>query len=113
MIKARKFSKCIALSGTSIFAASLLAATPALAQASAPAAPDADQALPAGTPAAQSDGDQAVTDAQSNDPDIVVTGLSIRGVPPTGGNLISVSRADIRTIGANTFMFGPPTKPRP
>ncbi|USQ98071.1 TonB-dependent receptor plug domain-containing protein [Caulobacter sp. RL271] len=34
--------------------------------------------------------------------EIVVTGSSIRGVPPTGSNLISVSRDDIRTIGANT-----------
>ncbi|MDI1282259.1 TonB-dependent receptor [Brevundimonas sp.] len=32
--------------------------------------------------------------------DIVITGTSIRGVPPTGSNLITVSRDDIRTLGA-------------
>ena len=31
---------------------------------------------------------------------VIVTGTSIRGVPPTGSNLISVSRDDIETIGA-------------
>src|SRR5690348_13117989 len=31
---------------------------------------------------------------------VVVTGTSIRGVPPTGSNLISVSRDDIETVGA-------------
>jgi len=31
---------------------------------------------------------------------VVVTGTSIRGVPPTGSNLISVSREDIETQGA-------------
>lgn len=31
---------------------------------------------------------------------VVITGTSIRGVPPTGSNLISVSRDDIETIGA-------------
>jgi iron complex outermembrane receptor protein len=34
--------------------------------------------------------------------EVVVTGSSIRGVPPTGSNLISVSREDIRAVGANT-----------
>jgi len=106
MIKARKFSKCIALSGTSMVAASLLAATPALAQTQAQAsdqsAPGADQTLPTDKPAAQAEGAPAATDAQSTDPDIVVTGSSIRGVPPTGANLISVSRADVRAIGATT-----------
>jgi iron complex outermembrane receptor protein len=33
---------------------------------------------------------------------IVVTGSSIRGVPPVGSNLISVSRDDIKVIGATT-----------
>lgn len=32
--------------------------------------------------------------------EVVVTGSSIRGVPPTGSNLISVSRSEILTIGA-------------
>ncbi|WP_307344900.1 TonB-dependent receptor plug domain-containing protein [Caulobacter ginsengisoli] len=31
---------------------------------------------------------------------VIVTGSSIRGVPPTGSNLISVTRDDIETIGA-------------
>ncbi|WP_454762259.1 TonB-dependent receptor plug domain-containing protein [Caulobacter segnis] len=34
--------------------------------------------------------------------EVIVTGSSIRGVPPTGSNLISVSREDIRAVGANT-----------
>ncbi|WP_417317211.1 TonB-dependent receptor plug domain-containing protein [Emcibacter sp.] len=34
--------------------------------------------------------------------EIVVTGTSIRGVPPVGSNLIGVSREDIETIGAAT-----------
>ena len=34
--------------------------------------------------------------------EIVVTGSSIRGVPPTGSNLISVTPADIRLVGAST-----------
>lgn len=34
------------------------------------------------------------------DADIVVTGTSIRGVPPTGSGLISVSRDDAKQIGA-------------
>ena len=33
---------------------------------------------------------------------VVVTGSSIRGVPPVGSNLIGVSRDDIKTIGATT-----------
>lgn len=33
---------------------------------------------------------------------IVVTGSSIRGVPPTGSNLIGVTREDIKAIGAST-----------
>ena len=33
---------------------------------------------------------------------IVVTGSSIRGVPPVGSNLIGVSRDDIKIIGATT-----------
>lgn len=34
--------------------------------------------------------------------EIIVTGSSIRGVPPTGSNLVSLSSDDIRTIGAPT-----------
>src|SRR3546814_3174213 len=32
--------------------------------------------------------------------EIVVTGTSIRGIPPTGSGLISVSREDAKLIGA-------------
>ncbi|MBO9543817.1 TonB-dependent receptor [Caulobacter sp.] len=42
------------------------------------------------------------SDASDQVSEIVVTGSSIRGVPPTGSNLIAVSREDIRTVGANT-----------
>ena len=31
---------------------------------------------------------------------IVVTGTSIRGVPPTGSDLITVTREDVKQIGA-------------
>lgn len=34
--------------------------------------------------------------------EIIVTGSSIRGVPPTGSNLVSVSSEDIKAIGAAT-----------
>lgn len=49
------------------------------------------QAPQAVQPAAE---DEAATDR------VVITGTSIRGVPPTGSNLISVSRDEIETIGA-------------
>ena len=77
-------TKQLALSGTSLLAAMVLAAGPALAQA----------------PASQAaEGPEEVTDLD----ELVVTGTSIRGVPPTGSNLISVTREDIETLGgANT-----------
>jgi len=81
-----------ALSGASALAMALCAASPAWAQESAPAA---GAAAPAAEPDAQ-DG----TAPDKNE--IIVTGSSIRGVPPTGSNLISVTRDDIKTIGANT-----------
>ncbi|MFT3722218.1 MAG: TonB-dependent receptor [Hyphomonadaceae bacterium] len=41
------------------------------------------------------------TEAEGEDQDrVIITGSSIRGVPPTGSNLISVSREDIETVGA-------------
>ena len=40
--------------------------------------------------------DQAEEDGAAPEQDIVVTGTSIRGVPPTGSGLISVSREDAR-----------------
>jgi len=44
---------------------------------------------------------QASDEVQS-DEEIVVTGSSIRGVPPTGSNLISLTKDDIRLVGAAT-----------
>lgn len=79
-----------ALFGTSALGVMLCAAAPAWAQ-------DGANTAPADTPDPQSKG-QAAPD----DNEIVVTGSSIRGVPPTGSNLISVSREDIRAVGANT-----------
>ncbi|MDZ4692780.1 TonB-dependent receptor plug domain-containing protein [Terricaulis sp.] len=82
MARSWKATRHIALSGTSLFAAVFLAAGPALAQ----------------SPGADNPADAAVEEDE-----IVVTGTSIRGVPPTGSNLISVTRADIETHGgANT-----------
>lgn len=48
-----------------------------------------------------SDAETADDAAQSRD-EIVVTGSSIRGVPPTGSNLIAVTREDIQRVGAVT-----------
>lgn len=75
------------LLGTSALAAMLCAAAPAWAQTAASTAP-ASQSETAGT--------------VEDDTEIVVTGTSIRGVPPTGSNLIRVSRDDIKLIGAAT-----------
>ena len=81
-----KATRQIALSGTSLVAALLLAAGPALAQAPT-TPPDAD--------------DEA--GATPEEEVIVITGTSIRGVPPIGANLISVTRGDIEAHGgANT-----------
>lgn len=78
----------IALSGASIAAAMIFVAQPACAQ-------TADEA--------PQDPDQAPGSAESVLDDVIITGSSIRGVPPTGSNLISVSRQDILTHGgANT-----------
>lgn len=58
-------------------------------------------ALPAAANA-QSAATPAQADESADDPDteIVVTGTSIRGIPPTGSGLISVTREDARLIGA-------------
>lgn len=87
--------KRAALSGTSI-AAALVASVPAFAQTT-----DTQSDSPADGVVSQTD-QRADPGAAQNDSEIVVTGSSIRGVPPTGSNLISVTREDIRTIGANT-----------
>ena len=80
MSESRNTTKLLALSGTSLVAAMLLAAGPGMAQ-------------------AQPDDDPSQEDAVEV-AEIVITGTSIRGVPPTGSNLISMSRDDIQTIGA-------------
>ncbi|MBO9711767.1 TonB-dependent receptor [Sphingomonas sp.] len=89
MIEPWKLRKQFALSGVSLAAAMLCAAAPAWAQ----------DASGQGEAPSQSQADSPDT-TDSNE--IVVTGSSIRGVPPTGSNLISVTREDAKTIGANT-----------
>jgi iron complex outermembrane receptor protein len=49
---------------------------------------------------AQSTGGQAEESSTEDDAEVVVTGTSIRGIPPTGSGLISVSREDAKLIGA-------------
>lgn len=71
-------------SGASL-AVLLLAAGPSLAQTAEAQSATAETAQ-----------DKAV----ANLDEIVVTGTSIRGVPPVGSNLISMSREDIETLGA-------------
>lgn len=58
----------------------------------------APQAALAQTPASLQ---QAELDAES-DAEIVVTGSSIRGIPPVGSALIEVTRAEIEATGGNT-----------
>ena len=88
MARSWRTTRQIALSGASIAAAMIFAAQPAVAQTAGEGPQDPDQAPGAA---------EAVLD------DVIVTGTSIRGVPPTGSNLISVSREDILTHGgANT-----------
>lgn len=81
MIKVQRGTRQIALSGTALVAAMVLAG-PGWTQ----------------TPgAAPAEADDTTVDA------VIVTGSSIRGVPPTGSNLISVTSDDIQTLGgANT-----------
>ncbi|MEG3152342.1 TonB-dependent receptor [Sphingomonas sp. ZT3P38] len=86
MARTWNISKRIALSGTALAATALFAGAPAWAQ----------------TSIAGQQGEDAAADASEQTPDIIVTGSSIRGVPPTGSNLISVTREDIKTIGATT-----------
>ncbi|MCW3848180.1 TonB-dependent receptor [Sphingomonas sp. LB-2] len=63
----------------------------ALALLSAPVAAQAQTAETSG---------QAEEGTVESDSEIVVTGTSIRGIPPTGSGLISVSREDAKLIGA-------------
>lgn len=83
MSGATNAARSIALSSTSAAIIALLASGSAAAQttgAAAPAAGASDIILE----------------------EIIVTGSRIRGVPPTGSNLISVSRQDIEAVGAPT-----------
>ncbi|WP_246021575.1 TonB-dependent receptor plug domain-containing protein [Alteraurantiacibacter aquimixticola] len=63
-------------------------------------------ALFAAAPAHAQDTDENTSASASEDDReesvIIVTGSSIRGVPPTGSNLISMSRDEIEAVGANT-----------
>src|SRR3954462_1908767 len=103
MIRTRKVKRNIALSTTSFLAAITCAAGPVWAQTETPAKAGEETAAPADTPLPQSGTDSAAADSSEPDTsEIVVTGSSIRGVPPTGSNLISVTREDIRTVGAAT-----------
>lgn len=83
MTRTWKSARRIALSGTSFAAAMLFVASPAWAQTDTP------------------QGDESAETTEDNG-EIVVTGSSIRGVPPTGSNLVAVTREDIKLIGANT-----------
>lgn len=80
MVRTFKATRQIALSGASLVAM-LLVAGPAMAQTS------------------HSPANEAADDIVE---EVVVTGSSIRGVPPTGSNLIGVSREDIKLVGAAT-----------
>lgn len=79
MVKVGRGTRQLALSGTALAAAILFSAGPGWAQSS---------------PAAPQDADETTVD------ELVVTGSSIHGVPPTGSNLISMTREDIETVGA-------------
>ncbi len=91
MIRYRKLGAC--LLGTSALAAMLSAAAPAWAQSTGAVGTPTETPGPQSEPAAAADGDS---------PEIIVTGTSIRGVPPIGSNLIRLSREDIKQIGAAT-----------
>jgi iron complex outermembrane recepter protein len=57
--------------------------------------------LPAAVQAQSADtSDQAAQGDAEVEADIVITGTSIRGIPPTGSGLISISREDAKLIGA-------------
>ncbi|CAN5418930.1 TonB-dependent receptor [soil metagenome] len=87
------------LLGTAAIAAMLGAAAPAWAQSAA----TGSQSAASGAASDVSDSQSEPATAANGDPnEVVVTGSSIRGVPPIGSNLIRVSRDDIKLIGAAT-----------
>ena len=94
MVEGWKARRRIALSGTSFLAVVAFAAGTAFAQNSNAPQQGADDK--------SSDTKKAADAAETGEPveKVVVTGSRIRGVPPTGSNLITVSRSDIQTIGA-------------
>ena len=83
----------------------VLCATAALAQ-SEPSAPPVTAPSPTATTAnaPRNDQQQPAVEGDDSTPaaDIVVTGSSIRGVPPTGSNLIQLGAEAVRLTGANT-----------
>lgn len=95
MIGRLNLRRGVALTGTSALAAMLCAAAPAWAQSTT----DNRDEEAAEAPLPQSAADTAPA---GDEGEVVVTGSSIRGVPPTGSNLIAITREDIRTVGANT-----------
>ncbi|MDZ4870606.1 MAG: TonB-dependent receptor, partial [Alphaproteobacteria bacterium] len=94
MVEGWKARRRIALSGTSFLAAVVFAAGTAFAQNSNAPQQGADDT--------SSDTKKAADAAETGEAveKVVVTGSRIRGVPPTGSSLITVSRSDIQTIGA-------------
>jgi len=59
-------------------------------------------ALAISTSAAAQSPEQAGVDAASQIEEIIVTGTLIRGIAPTGTNVVGVSREDIVSSGATT-----------
>lgn len=58
-------------------------------------------ALPAAVHAQSADADDQVAESTAEETtEVVITGTSIRGIPPTGSGLISVTREDAKLIGA-------------
>lgn len=90
----RQFS--IFLAGSALSA--LLASNPALSQTSAPPAPAATEP----SASAQTTPAEPIADDEGDAADIVVTGSSIRGVPPTGSQLIQLGAEAVVTTGATT-----------
>lgn len=89
-----KVARTLAMASASAIAAMTLLAGPSWAQSDTPSADGQDAAEP------QSGNAAGRTEAPADV--IVVTGSSIRGVPPTGSNLISLHRGDIEATGAVT-----------
>lgn len=83
------------LSGASLLAITLFAAGTGFAQSSNAPTPSAEEKK-----AADSQPSTESTAPPDKVEKVVVTGSRIRGVPPTGSSVITVTRQDIKTIGA-------------